>query len=361
MKAKKLGALALAAVMGMTTLTGCSLKSVDADAVVATMADGEEVRLGVANFMARYTQSMYDSFYVSYFGEEYWSQDMSGEGKTMEAETKEQVLDELKTYYALAAHMEDYDVKITKDDKAAIEKAAKAFIKANKEETTKAMTATQQDVEEYLRLITIQQRMYDKIIADADTNVSDEEAAQRTFSYVTISTAGTTDEDGETVAYSEEELAELKNKAQILTESKAEDFETLAETQELTVETFSYKAGEENEEMDQAVLTEADKLKEGQISGVIEAEDAYYVIRLDSEFDKEATEAKKDEIIAERQEDLYKEVCDKYTKNFEFKVDKDVWKNVKFEELFKVKEEEEETAEEETVGEDASGEEIIEE
>lgn len=340
MKAKRITALALAAAMGVTALTGCSTKSVDADAVVATMADDKEVRLGVANFMARYMQSTYDSFYLSYFGEKYWSQDMSGEGKTMEEDTKEQVLDELKTYYALAAHMEDYDVEITKKDKKNIEKTAKEFIKDNEEKTTKAMTATQQDVEEYLYLITVQQRMYDKIIADADTKVSDEEAAQRTFSYVTISTAGTTNEDGENTAYSDEELKGLKNKAQALAESKAGEFETLAKTQELTVETFSYKAGEEDEEMDQAVLAEADKLKEGEVSGVIETEDAYYVIRLDSEYDKEATETKKKEIIEERQSDLYEQVCDKYTKDFVFKVDKDVWKSVKFDELFKAKEEE---------------------
>lgn len=35
-----------------------------------------------------------------------------------------------------------------------------------------------------LRLNTIQTRMHDRIIKDADVEVTDEEAAQRTFSYV---------------------------------------------------------------------------------------------------------------------------------------------------------------------------------
>lgn len=348
MKAKKVTALALAAVMGTAVLTGCGSKSVDADAIVARMDDDQVVRLGVANFMARYTQSSYDSIYVSYFGEDYWSQDMSGEGKTMETDVKEQILDTLKTYYALEAHMEDYGVEITKEDTKAIEKAAKQFVKDNDKETVDAMSATERDVAEYLRLITIQQRMEEKIEADVDTKVSDEEAAQRTFSYVEISTAGTMDENGNTQVYSEEEIAKLKKQAQDLAKGGAEAFETSAEAEELSVETFSYTAGAEDEEMDQAVLTEADKLKEGEMSGVIETEDAYYVIRLDSEFDQKATDEKKDEIIGERQEELYQKVCDEYTKDFKFKVDKDVWKTVSFEELFKMKEAEEAQEEEES-------------
>ena len=130
MKIKKVAALALAAVMGTSMLAGCASKSINEDAVVVKMKDGE-VRLGVANFMARYTQYTYDSIYGSYFKDDYWSQDMSGKGKTMEEEVKSQVMDSLKTYYALAAHADDYGVKITKDDQKKIEKAAKKFISDN--------------------------------------------------------------------------------------------------------------------------------------------------------------------------------------------------------------------------------------
>ena len=54
MKIKKVAALALAAVMGASMLAGCASKSIDEDAVVVKMKDGE-VRLGVANFMAPMT------------------------------------------------------------------------------------------------------------------------------------------------------------------------------------------------------------------------------------------------------------------------------------------------------------------
>ncbi len=229
MKIKKVAALALAAVMGASMLAGCASKSIDEDAVVVKMKDGE-VRLGVANFMARYTQYTYDSIYGSYFKDDYWSQDMSGKGKTMEEEVKSQVMDSLKTYYALAAHADDYGVKITKEDKKKIEKAAKKFISDNSKDAVTEMSATEEDVEEYLRLVTIQQRMQAKIEEDVNANVSDEEAAQRTlvmFSFLPREPLQRTENRKHTVM----QRKVLRQKAQALAaveelESKAEEART---------------------------------------------------------------------------------------------------------------------------------------
>ena len=322
MKIKKVAALALAAVMGTSMLTGCASKSINEDAVVVKMKDGE-VRLGVANFMARYTQYTYDSIYGSYFKDDYWSQDMSGKGKTMEEEVKSQVMDSLKTYYALAAHADDYGVKITKEDKKKIEKAAKKFISDNSKDAVTEMSATEEDVEEYLRLVTIQQRMQAKIEEDVNANVSDEEAAQRTFSYVFVSTEGTTTEDGKQKAYSDAEKKVLRQKAQALAAVKPEELESKAEEAGLTVAQDSYgSAKDENSSLDKKVLKDK----------------GYYVIRLDSEFDQKATDEKKDEIIGQRQQELYQKVCDEYTEDFKFDIDKKVWKQVKFDNHFKAKE-----------------------
>lgn len=338
MKIKKIAAVTLAAVLGASALSGCASKSLDEDAVVVKMEDGE-VRLGVANFMARYTQYTYDSIYSSYFGDDYWSQDMSGEGKTMEDEVKEQVMDSLKTYYALEAHMDDYGVKITKKDEKAIEKAAKEFISDNSEDAVKTMSATEEDVKEYLRLVTIQQRMKAKIEEDVNTDISNEEAAQRTFSYVLISTEGTTDENGEQKAYSDEEKKVLRQKAQALAAVKPEELQAKAEEAGYTLEQESYgSAKDENSSLDEKVLKAADKLKANEMSGVVETDKGYYVIRLDSEFDQKATDEKKDEIIGQRQEELYQKVCEEYTKDFKFDIDKKVWKQVEFDNLFKAKE-----------------------
>ena len=62
--------------------------------------------------------------------------------------------------------------------------------------------------------------------------------------------------------------------------------------------------------------------------------DCYYIIRLDSEFDADATEKKKESIISDRQDQLYQDVTDGYKDAVKIKVDEDEWAKVKFDNIF---------------------------
>lgn len=61
-----------------------------------------------------------------------------------------------------------------------------------------------------LRLNLIQKKMHNAIIATVDTEVSDEEAAQRTFSYIKVSTEAHYDDSKNYVEYTDDEKAELE-------------------------------------------------------------------------------------------------------------------------------------------------------
>ena len=107
------------------------------------------------------------------------------------------------------------------------------------------------------------------------------------------------------------------------------------------------------------MIEAANKLKEGQISKVITTDENFYVVRMDSTFDKEKTESKKESIVQERKNDHYKEVCDKYKEDIKFELNEKEWAKVKFDDLFTIKQETSEentdTSEEGSDGEDASG------
>ncbi|MFQ9395918.1 MAG: hypothetical protein ACLR2E_20240 [Lachnospiraceae bacterium] len=130
--------------------------------------------------------------------------------------TKSNIVESLENMFLMEQHMSDYGVSITDEDKTKISEAATRFIEENDEKTVKAMNATQENVERLLTLYTVQSRMYNAIIAGVDTNVTDEEAAQKTVKYVLFSTAGSTDEDGNSVEMSDEEKAAKKEQAQKL-------------------------------------------------------------------------------------------------------------------------------------------------
>lgn len=328
---KRLMALLLSGVLAVSMFAGCG-SEMDKTAVVAT--DGTtDITLGLANFAARFSQAQYDDFYVAYFGQDVWDTDMYGYGTTMEDDMKASVLQSLYAMYGMKNHMADYGVEITTEDFANISAAASQFIGSNSEEAREALGAELEYVEEYLELLTIQSRMHGEIIKGADTNVSDEEAKTSAYSQVYVSKTSYQDAEGNTVNYTDEDRAILaETVAAFATEAKANGLEAAAETYGYTVTTGTYNASA-------SVVTEvADVLKtmttDGQVSGVIELENAYYVVQMDAVVDAEATEANRQSIISDRQTALYTEVVDGYVAESEWKVKNNVWEKVSFDNLF---------------------------
>lgn len=328
---KRLMALLLSGVLAVSMFAGCGAE-MDKTATVAT--DGTtEISLGLANFVARFTQAQYDDFYVAYFGEGVWATDMYGYGTTMEDDLKSSVMESLCAMYVMKNHMADYGVEITAEDVTAISAAAENFISSNSAEAVEALGADREVVETYLELLTIQSRMYDEIIKDADTNVSDEEAQTSAYSQVYISKASYTDADGNTVEYTEDELALLAQTAKAFSEAaKANGLASAAETYGYSVTTGTYNA-------DATVLTEvAEALdamtEDGQVSDLIELENAYYVVQMDAVVDVEATEENRQSIISDRQTTLYTEVVEGYMAESEWELNENLWEQVSFDNLF---------------------------
>ena len=86
MNSRKITALLLSSAMALSVLTGCG--GVNKDKTVATL-NGEPVKLGVANFAARFGQAGADDFYTAYF------EKMSGHPIYMEMERPGRII--LKT------------------------------------------------------------------------------------------------------------------------------------------------------------------------------------------------------------------------------------------------------------------------
>ncbi|MCD8149247.1 MAG: hypothetical protein LUE92_06730 [Clostridiales bacterium] len=347
MKVKKLTAVFLAGTMAFSLFLGGCGNKIDQDAVAATIGE-QEISLGYLNFVARYTQSSYDSFFVSYYGEDYWTnEDYADEdGLNMQESVKADVLSDVELEYLLEAHMDDYGVEITDEEMEAITAAAEEFMSENTEDALDAMGATQEYVESYLYYETVYAKMEEAIGADADSQLSIDDYARRTFSYIEIDTVGYTDDDGEYVEYTEDEAEALLSNIELIAVLASSDFESAAETYGYDVSTYSYGTDEASEEdggFCDAVITAADAMSEGDVSEAIEGTDYYYIIRLDSEDDADAQQDAYDEAVSELQSEIFTEVTEGYQDESDFEVDEDLWAQVQFTELFTIDNTEEET------------------
>ena len=380
---KKGAALVLAAVMCASVLGGCSKK---AEAKPVYTFNGEKVDANLTNFLLRYEQAgideSYGSMFSSYYGQSMWTLDLSGTGEVYETTYKSEFGEMFERLLLAEEHAADYSVEITDDEKAAITEAATKFMTDNDKEALDSMNATQEVVERVLTLFTVQAKVEKEIAKDVDTNVSDEEAAQTTVSYIeyTPTTEAETEADteaetvmteAETAVQTEAETALVETEeadkttsadeteaaaaaAETEAESETEDpaltaakekyramaEETLAQIQsgdtdfetasadadalgDEGVQTGSFTYGSEDttypaEEIKAAVS----ELKDGEVAAqVVEATDKYYILNMDAVFDKDATESRKEEIVDERKHELIDSVYDGWIEKETWEVD----------------------------------------
>lgn len=328
---KKAVLLTAAGALAAMAVTGCS-GSINTDAVVATVGE-DDITLGVANFYARMTQGQYETYYAGTMGttgEAMWTQE-AGEGQNYEESVKDSLMENLENMYLISQHAADYEVSLTKEEEDAISEAAAQFDEDNTDEAKEIVSGYRKDIEEFLRLATIQTKMDSKMREGVDENVSDEEAAQKAMKYVFFSYT-TTDDSGNSTELTDDEKADLKTNAQTLADrvNAGEDISTVAEKLGQTAYdlTFDSESTSPNEDL----IAAADALKtEGAVTDVIETDDGLYVGQLTSLLDRDATDQKKESIIEERKQDQYDSLLEQWKDDTDIEVDEKVWNKVDFE------------------------------
>ena len=342
---KKTAVVAMAGIMAAGMLTGCGEKKLDGSKTVATV-DGTEIPLGVVSLSVRDGQMQTEAMYRSYMGGsdfDIWDTEAE-KGKTYGEQLVEQALEDVELMYIMKEKAADYDVELTDDDEKAIEEAAASFMEANSDEAIADLAVTEDQVKTFLELETYKQRIHDPIIADVDKDVSDEEAQQSSFEYVSVSTADLSDD----------EIKEKKEDAQkILDGLKADpdgDFSEIAKSVDDSYSSLSgtFDANETSEDEDtddedadedsssysgtypEEVIDVLRTLDDGEVaSDIIETDTAYYVVKLDKKDDEEATETKKESIISTREQTLYTDTTEKWLDDADIKEEKKVLKTLK--------------------------------
>ncbi len=402
---KKAALIAVSVVTAVGGMTGCS-QNLNGTQIVSTVND-EDIDVGLLNLMVRYQQAETDYFYSMYFGSsvDMWD-DVADEetGETYGEQEVAEILESLELLVIMRQHADDYDVTISDEEAAKITEAAQGFIESNDPDTIKKMGVDQAMAEEYLSLYYIQEQMYDPMVADVDTEVSDEEAQQTGITYIEVEAVSDTDSDSdsdwssdsdsdwvsdsdsdsdwvsdsdsdsdwasdsdsdsdwesdsdsdwesdsdsdwESDSDSSEEvdpaaMEEAQDTAQqILDQVLANpdgDMEEIAQSvdEDLYAATASFTTNPEEDAEDASgvpddVQSVAKTLKDGEVADeLVEAGDAYYIVRLDAMFDEEATEEEKENIVNDRQQEAYEDLTAQWQEESSIEENKSVLKKVK--------------------------------
>ena len=336
--AKRTAVAALAGVMSVSMFTGCGSKTLDGTKTVATV-DGTEIPLGVVSLYAREQQQQTTSMYLSFMGsaDNIWDQTADEDsGETYGDQAVTTSLESVEKMYVLKEKAADYKVELTDDDEAAIADAASQFMAANSEDTIKELAVTEDQVKTLLELQTIQKKMYDPVVAEGNITVSDDEANQTTFTYVSISTSGddVTDEDKKTKKEQAQEI--LDKMKEDPTADMSEVASAVDESYSAVQGNFTTKEGEDEDEdstgaaYPDEVLTVLRGLKDGEVADdIIETDTGYYVVRLDKINDEDATASKRESLQNSKESTYYTDTTNQWLDDADVKVVKKVLKTLK--------------------------------
>ena len=326
---------ALAGVMAAGMLTGCGEKKLDGTKTVATV-DGTEIPMGVVSLYARQQQAQTAAMYMSFMGSaaNIWDQTADEDsGETYGEQAVQDSLEAVELMYIMKSKAADYGVAFTEEDEQAAAEAAAAFMAANDEETIAELAVTEEQVKTLLELETYRQRIYEPINEEANVVISDDEANQSAFTYVSISISGDelTEED---IAQKKEQAQEILDKVK---EDPAADMDEIAnsvdERYSALSGTFTTKKSEdedgESSSYPEEVLDVLRGLGEGEAAPeVIETETSYYVVRLDKLLDEEATESKRESLKTTKENEYYREKTQQWLDEADISVDKKVLKTL---------------------------------
>lgn len=343
---KRTALLALTGALCISGFTGCGKKEeavepLDAAETVAEV-DGEAIPAGILSFMAHYQQIQTDLMYQSLMGTsatDMWDTVADEEtGETYGEQSVKEILTQLEKMYLLRAHAEEYEVSLTEEETEAAAAAASEFAETNGEEVLAELGTSEEHIAELLELATYESKMREPVVANTDREVSDEEAQQTSLTYVRLAVPDEEDEKDTAQDDAEEGDAEpTKDDLQKVLEKMLED--PSADMDEVAKEINSnFMAIDShyttNDEEDTAVPDEVKKALEtlddgAMVSEMLETEDYYYVVRLDARFDEEDTEAQRESIISQRENEHYTEVTEGWLSDAEIEVKEDTLKKIK--------------------------------
>ena len=323
---KKTTVAALAGVMAVGMLSGCGDK-VDGTKTVATV-DGTDIPMGVLSLYAREAQAQTVAMYKMYMGSagNIWSQVVDEEsGQTYGEQAAGQFLEQVELMYIMKEKAADYGVEVTADDETAIAEAAAQFMQDNDEDTLQTLSVTEDQVKTLLELETYQQRMREPIRQEAEVDITDEEAQQSSFSYVSISISG---ED-----LTDDDIAKRKEDAQTILDNMKKDPDAdMGETAKAVDDTYSGLTGaifandSDDEDIsnsyDDAVVEALRTLKDGEVYGeLVETDTNVYILRMDKVNDEDATASKKETLENTKRSSYYNDTTQSWLDEADITVD----------------------------------------
>lgn len=296
------------------------------DAVIMVVGDADITYSEVVVYILMLKQQ-----YEPVFTSDIWNF-MVSDDENFEDMAKEEIINQIARLKIMGFEAESLGASLNADEKLDIEDDAVEFLQQITMEDQEKYGITRSVVENIYTDNYLAQKVFDVVTADVDTSVSDEEAAAVNLKQIKIVFNGT-DKDGKLLTGTDEE----KQKALERIDTIYEEVVTQGKDFSYYAEKYSDAADEEltliRGDMEQAVEDAAFSLTDNQYSGVVEGENAYYILYCVKSNDTSNLAQNKEKIISRRQDDVFNELYSEWIVKYDTFIVTGLWNMISFKDL----------------------------
>ena len=328
MKKRLLGGLIIG--MLLMSLTGCDkLPGGDGkptgpvdrteymDKAVVTI-DGAEVNYREAMLYLQAAKREYENAY----GEEIWQYVLAEDGSTLGEWVKNRTLEQMIYVKIVCAQAKRLGIELDSEEKNRVAERTEEYMGKAEYGTLALYGIARKDVEQVYTDTALAQKIYDSVTLNVDTDISDTEAAQKHIQSLMLKNYHE-DELGNRSSLTVQELiATLDRFDSLYAEAQTtKDFYSLAYANTDDKQYLDMMVGEGDlpEEFAAAYELGAGEAMQLRTDG------GYYIFYCVSEYDEDATIAKKEELIALRQEEEFKKLYEQWRSEATIETDETVW------------------------------------
>jgi len=267
--------------------------------------------------------------YEQYYGSDIWKYAVDSRGNTMGEVIKEQTLEQIIYIKVVCRKADELGIVLSEEELQTVDRQTAEYMQKIQGSSLLLHGVNADIVRRIYSDNLLARKTFEVTTLNVDTDIPDEEAAQHKFNTIAIRNFKI-DATGNRVSYEGTELEELKARVESLRQQGAETDNfyklALANTEDATMLEITGGAGDFPAEYEETVLA----LNTGEVSKVIETGDYYYIFYCVTDFDVDATLARKEEIIATRQEEEFRARYEEWRETIRIEVHEEVWDALDF-------------------------------
>ena len=259
--------------------------------------------------------------YENAYGDGIWQYMLDADGTTFGEQVKNRTLEQVIYVKIVCAQAKKLGIELDSEEKSRVAERTEEYMGKAEYSTLALYGIARKDVEQVYVDTALAQKVYDSVTLNVDTDISNAEVAQKHLQSLVLKNYHE-DELGNRTPLTVQGLIATLDRFDALYEEAKEtkDFYSLAyaNTEDKTYLDVMVGEGELPED-----LQEAYRLETGEAMQ-IRTDNGYYLFYCVSGYDEDATIAKKEELIALRQEEAFKKLYEEWRSEAEVKMNDEI-------------------------------------